>query len=84
MARRVRYDVSHLRKHQEFFGHCVAVHAVSFTVIDVQTPCPNFAFPVIGGNSPNFYMLGIVQFLNRLMQGDLLSPDRFVRGSVDA
>ena len=84
MARRVRYDVSHLRKHQEFFGCCVAVHAVSFIVIDVQTPWPIFAFPVIGGNSPNFDMLGIVLFLDRLVRGDLLSPDSFVYGSFDA
>ena len=84
MARRVGYDVSHLRKHQEFFGYCVAVHGVSFTVIDVQTPWPNFAFPVIGGNSPNFDMLGIVLFLNRLVRADLLSPDSFVYVSFDA
>ena len=84
MARRVRYDLSDLRKHQEFFGCCVAVHAVSFIVIDVQTPWPIFAFPVIGGNSPNFDMLGIVLFLSRLARGDLLSPDSFVYGSFDS
>lgn len=43
-----------------------------------------FCLSVIGGNSPNFDMLGIVQFLNRLVQGDLLSPDSFVYGSFDA
>ena len=84
MAGRVRYDVSHLRKHQEFFGCCVAVHAVSFTVIDVQTPWPNFALPVIGGNSPNFDMLRIVPFLSPLARRDLLSPDSFVYGGFDA
>ena len=84
MARRVRYDVSHLRKHQEFFGYCVAVHAVSFTVIDVQTSWLNFAFPVIGGNSPNFELLKILLFLNSLVRWDLLSPDSFVYGSFDA
>ena len=84
MARRVRYDVSDLRKHQEFFVYCVAVHAVSFTVIDVQTPWPNFVFPVIGRNSPNFDMLVIVLFFNGLVRGNLLSPDSFVCGSFDA
>ena len=84
MACRVGYDFPHLRQHEKLFNSRVVVHGVSFTVIDVQTRWPNFAFPVIGGNSPNFDMLGIVLFLNRLVRADLLSPDSFVYVSFDA
>ena len=83
MAGGVRYDVPDLRKHQKFFDCCVAAHGVSFTVIDVQTPCPEFELSIIGGNSPNFGCHDNIPIFTILVRGDLLSPDRFVRGSVD-
>ena len=84
MAGTVGYNLPHLGEHKEFFGGCIVVHAVSFKIIDVQTPWPNFALPVIGENSPNFDMLRIVPFLSRLARRDLLSSDSFVYGSFDA
>ena len=84
MAGRVWYLFLYLVQDDKLLNACVVVHGVSLTVIDVQTPWPNFAFPVIGGNSPNFDMLGIVLFLNRLVRADLLSPDSFVYVSFDA
>ena len=84
MASAVRYDVPHLRKHQKFFGCCVVVHGVSFTVIDVQTLWLKFGLTVIGENSPNFGCYENVPILTNLVRGILLSPDGFVHGSVDA
>lgn len=95
MAGGVGYNFLHLRQNDKLFCRRITVHGVSFTIIDVQTPCPEFELSIIGGNSPSLSVETDLRYDLRIgccngllfyfiMSCVLLSSDRFICGRNNA
>ena len=73
MAGRVWYYFLYLRQDDKLLNAFIVVHGVSFTVLDVPTPCSECECSIIGGNSPSlleetyfysFFIYNIEKYIN--------------------